>query len=211
MAYIYKITNDINQKIYIGKTEQSIQLRFKEHLRDYKKERCEKRPLYAAMNKYGPEHFHIELIEETDNPEERERYWIQYYNSYHNGYNATLGGDGKKYIDYDLVVETYQNLHNCVKVADTLNICVDSVYDILELRGIPRIKDGSLQKEVLSKKVVAYKNNLPVKTFSSMSDAARYLIEEGITSSKLNGITSHISATCKGKRKTAYGYEWRYV
>lgn len=51
------------------------------------------------MNKYGPEHFHIELIEETDNPEERERYWIQYYGSYHNGYNATLGGDGKSWLE----------------------------------------------------------------------------------------------------------------
>lgn len=51
------------------------------------------------MNKYGSEHFHIKLIEETNNPEERERYWIQYYDSYHNGYNATLGGDGKCWLE----------------------------------------------------------------------------------------------------------------
>ena len=52
------------------------------------------------MNKYGIEHFHIELIEETDNPEEREIYWIEKLGSFKNGYNATLGGDGKKYLDY---------------------------------------------------------------------------------------------------------------
>ena len=65
MAYIYKIINDMNQKIYVGKTEFSIEKRFKEHCADVFKERNEKRPLYSAMRKYGIEHFHIELIEET--------------------------------------------------------------------------------------------------------------------------------------------------
>ena len=69
MAYIYQITNDVNQKIYIGKTENSIEKRFKEHCWDASRERNEKRPLYNAMRKYGVEHFHIELIEETNNPE----------------------------------------------------------------------------------------------------------------------------------------------
>ena len=59
------------------------------------------------MRKYGIEHFHIELIEETDNPEEREIYWIEKKQSFKNGYNATIGGDGRKYIDYDLVIATY--------------------------------------------------------------------------------------------------------
>jgi hypothetical protein len=34
------------------------------------------------MRKYGIDHFHIELIEETNNPEERERYWIEQYRSF---------------------------------------------------------------------------------------------------------------------------------
>lgn len=79
MAYIYKIENDINGKLYIGKTEFSIEKRFKQHCSDAFKDRCEKRPLYAAMRKYGVEHFHISLIEETDKPEERERYWIEFF------------------------------------------------------------------------------------------------------------------------------------
>lgn len=74
MAYIYQIENDINGKIYIGKTEFSIEKRFKEHCADAFKEKSEKRPLYAAMRKYGIEHFHISLIEETDNSSEREIY-----------------------------------------------------------------------------------------------------------------------------------------
>lgn len=51
MAFIYKITNDINQKVYIGKTEREVEERFKEHCRAYRQERYEKRPLYAAMKK----------------------------------------------------------------------------------------------------------------------------------------------------------------
>ena len=52
------------------------------------------------MRKYGVEHFHIELIEEADNPEEREIYWIENKRSFKNGYNATMGGDGKQLYDH---------------------------------------------------------------------------------------------------------------
>ena len=51
MAYIYKITNDVNEKIYIGKTYNSIEKRFKEHCRERLRDRSERRPLYSAMNK----------------------------------------------------------------------------------------------------------------------------------------------------------------
>lgn len=60
------------------------------------------------MRKYGIEHFRISLIEETYQPEERERYWIEYFGSFKNGYNATQGGDGKSYLDYNLIIATYQ-------------------------------------------------------------------------------------------------------
>lgn len=110
MAYIYQITNEINGKIYVGKTNFSIEKRFKEHCRDAFKERNEKRPLYAAIQKYGIENFSVKLLEETDNPEERERFWIEKLGSFKYGYNATLGGDGKRYLDYDLIVATYQEI-----------------------------------------------------------------------------------------------------
>ena len=97
MAYIYQITNDINNNVYIGKTEQTIEKRWKEHCMDYNRERNEQRPLYAAMKKYGIEHFHIQCLEETENPNEREIYWIEQKQSFKYGYNATLGGDGRRY------------------------------------------------------------------------------------------------------------------
>ena len=138
MAYIYMITNDINGKIYIGKTEFSIEKRFKEHCADALRERNEKRPLYSAMRKYGIEHFHIELIEETDNPEEREVYWIEQKRSFKNGYNATLGGDGKRYCDYDLIYSLYKEGLNIKEVAKILNYSMDTCSRVLNQYGISK-------------------------------------------------------------------------
>ena len=89
------------------------------------------------MRKYGVEHFHIELIEETDNPEEREVYWIEYYSSFKNGYNATKGGDGKRYLDYDLIISTYKEVGIINKVASILDISPDSVSKVLHQNNIP--------------------------------------------------------------------------
>ena len=83
MAYIYKITNDVNEKVYIGKTNLNIKKRFAQHCADAFKTTNEKRPLYMAMRKYGVEHFNISLIEETNCPEEREIYWIEKTQSFY--------------------------------------------------------------------------------------------------------------------------------
>ena len=131
MAYIYQITNDINGKIYIGKTEFSIEKRWKEHCEDAYRREKEKRPLYAAMRKYGINHFHIDLIEETDSPEEREIYWIEQKQSFKNGYNATMGGDGRKFLDYDLIISTYRQLENIAMTAKALGIDKGSVHKVL--------------------------------------------------------------------------------
>lgn len=77
----YCITNLINGKQYVGKTTSTIEERFREHCRDSRKERCNKRPLYDAMNKYGIENFKIEELEQVDDStllSDREKYWIKY-------------------------------------------------------------------------------------------------------------------------------------
>ena len=96
--YIYKITNKINNKIYIGQVyNKTIQDRFKRHIN----EASEKSKSYIgrAIYKYGKENFICELIDTASSLKElneKEKYWISYYNSTnHNiGYNLTPGGDG---------------------------------------------------------------------------------------------------------------------
>ena len=96
MGYIYKITNNINNKIYIGQTIRSLEKRWKEHIFKSKSGDHMNLPLARAIRKYGAENFTISLIEEVADEElnDREKYYINYYDSYHTGYNATLGGDG---------------------------------------------------------------------------------------------------------------------
>ena len=97
MGFIYKITNDINDKVYIGKTIRTLPIRWREHLSDYKEiQETDNRPLYSSMLKYGVNHFTIYEVEECPDEllNEREKFWIAFYDSYENGYNATKGGDG---------------------------------------------------------------------------------------------------------------------
>ena len=96
MGYIYKITNKINGKVYIGQTKKTIEERFQEHLKKAKIHT--NRYLYDAMNKYGYENFIISQIEKCpdNNLDEREIFWIAFYQSNNKlyGYNMTAGGGG---------------------------------------------------------------------------------------------------------------------
>lgn len=76
MIGIYKITNKINNKIYIGQSVH-IHRRFLEHCRN------NKTAIDAAIAEYGKENFLFEIIEECSKEElnQKEQYWIQYYNS----------------------------------------------------------------------------------------------------------------------------------
>ena len=94
MGYIYCITNLINEKKYVGKTTYSITKRFQEHCKDSKKERCERRPLYSALNKYGIENFVVEELIECPNDEldSYEKMYIEKLQTYgHNGHNGHNG------------------------------------------------------------------------------------------------------------------------
>lgn len=198
MPYIYKIVNDINQHIYIGKTYRTIEERWKEHCKDYYRPEFRERPLYRAMNKYGISNFHIELIEEVlNNAEDREIYWISYYDSYRNGYNATPGGDGRPYLDHQLIIKTYNEVGSVRKTAQILGIDKDWAYKILHSYNV----DTSVCKN--NWKAVAQIDPITgeiLRVYPSIREAERD-----------NGNTRHIAEVCKGKRKTCKGYKWKYI
>ena len=91
---IYIIKNDINKKVYIGQAVNT-QNRWWYHLSDARKSK-KYSIIDKAINKYGKEHFHYEIIEsQIENYNEREQYWIKQYNSrVPNGYNIAIGGKG---------------------------------------------------------------------------------------------------------------------
>lgn len=212
MSYVYKITNDVNGKMYIGQTSRTLLERFEEHCRESMLKRFPDRPLYSAMIKYGIEHFSIELIEETDNPKEREIYWIEYYGTFKNGYNATFGGDGKWYIDYDVVVETYKQTGSMIETATLLGICPDSVDNILKIKDEQKRSSTDIIIEKYAKQLnMLDLNGSYLRTFASAYEAARYLIQNGLTNCKLTTIKTHIVEVCKGKRKSAASFKWSYV
>lgn len=205
MAYIYKITNTINGKLYIGKTEFSVEKRFKEHLRDSDKRLLEKRPLYSAIRKYGKKAFVVETIEETDFPEEREIYWIEYYQSFKYGYNATLGGDGRHYLDYELIMEVFKNTGSAVKTASLVRCDVHSVLKVVKKYNLGEYYHWNHGNKPVNQYSL---NGEYIMTYGSTFEAAKGI---GKITSTSNGATSHISDVCKGKRKTAYGYIWRFA
>lgn len=95
LGKIYKIVNDLNDKVYVGQTIQSLTARFQKHC-SLSDDLGRTMAIKKAILKYGREHFRIELIEECDVSElnEREQYWIEFYNAYTEGYNCTKGGQG---------------------------------------------------------------------------------------------------------------------
>ena len=205
MAYIYLIKNKINGKGYVGKTQLTISERWRQHCSDAFKPRCEKRPLYAAIRKYGIENFEVSKLEQTDKPNEREIYWIEKLGTFHDGYNATHGGDGKSYLDHQLIIDTYQKVQSCTDVAKILGCNEDSVSNVLKNANIEVLSSHEVAKRKFSKAVNQYTIDTHefLTTYNSLTDAEKAL-------NKPKGHT-HIADCCYGRRKSAYGYYWQFV
>ena len=210
MGYIYKIVNNINNKVYIGLTKyKNPKLRFYKHLADYNMPSASrtKRPLYDAMHKYGPKNFSFYVIEEVPNEllGEREQYWIKYYNSYigaanSNGYNATLGGDGGHATlsdtDIKLVISEYLAGKSITSISKQLHHTGKTILQCL--------KDNNIViRHKRNRKVIQLDKDLTiVHIFNNMSEANSYFGKDK-HHSKINEV-------CNGNRKTAYGYYWKY-
>lgn len=205
MGNIYKISNDINDNLYIGQTVYSLQRRFNGHIyasiTPYHQD-CND-PIHRAIRKYGAEHFKIELIEECPNSKlnEREQYWIAQYDSYYHGYNADLGGMGHLKYDYDNIVEYYLTHGN--SIIDTCNyfgIYDQVVYTALQSNNIDykNLKNTNPKKKHLKPILLVEKNIV----FKKITDIDKYL------NKRAHG---NIRRCLDGMTEKAYGYHWKEI
>ena len=213
MGYIYCITNLINEKKYVGKTTYSVTKRFQEHCRDFKKERCERRPLYDAMNKYGIENFVVEELIECPNDEldSYEKMYIEKLQTYgHNGYNATKGGDGSILFDYDKIIETYALGGTMTECAAKIHCSVDTVKKVLTINNIP-IRHNRRGCCSDPKKVEQYSlEGVFIKEWESITLAAHWLVDNGYAKTYNSGVKQKIRLCMRGKNKTAYKFIWKF-
>ena len=93
---IYKVTNQANNKVYIGQTIQTLNERITKHYYKAKQENEYDTHFINALRKYPKENFIWKIIDEAETQEElntKEKYWIKFYNSIEEGYNTKDGGE----------------------------------------------------------------------------------------------------------------------
>ena len=141
-GFIYKITNKVNGKSYIGQTIQSVKERFYQHCATKCSQAVLNMVIHKAITKYGKSNFTIEVIEEVEsaNLNDRERYWIRYYDSYNNGYNSTEGGqDGIKLfknLDTESIVREYKSGKSLREIGRLFNVDKQTIKDLLVRNNI---------------------------------------------------------------------------
>lgn len=209
MGYIYKITNTLNNKIYIGQTIKTVQKRFTQHKNNSNKEYFSQIVLYKAFNKYGIENFVCEEIEEVTNDklDERERYWINYYDSYFNGYNSTLGGRATQLYNWDVddIIEKYLSLKSARAVAKVIRCDHSTIDRILNENNVKRFTAS----QQLSKPLYFKKNN-ELYYFETTREAAMWLINNKITKmTNQNLVRQEITSRIR-KNKKYFGFEIYY-
>jgi group I intron endonuclease len=231
-GYIYKIFNDVNDKVYIGQTIRTIEIRWKEHcnnseLFDY----C----LYKSIRKHGINKFHVVCVEKIEiknktdlitKLDEREIYWIKYYDSFKNGYNETIGGKDnapnkfpeRPVLEYDLngkLLYRYSSItdagySNNFSRSDIVSCCsrkkVNRVHNkIFRYEDDPLTEQEVEEYKLLYPKIYQYNfDGKLINIFEFIQDAVDYLCNIGISV-----IHGNICACCNGKILSASGFVWR--
>ena len=232
-GYIYLITNVINGKQYIGQTMRTIQDRWKEHKRDCVY--CDY-ALYNAMCAYGVDNFIVKEIdmvytktkkEISDILDDREIYWVAFYDTYKNGYNETPGGQynapnkfpERSVVEYSIqgaYINTYPSL---TAAADATGLSHSDISSCCSRKKIYRVQNKVFRYEdspLTDDEIIWYRNKYPkisqynldgdlINEFEFVIDAVKYLNSIGI-----NADNTNICCCCNGIHHSAYGYVWRY-
>ena len=233
---IYYIKNMINDKYYVGQSINVEERWRQERMRLSSKKTAWNVHLQNAWRLYGENNFEFVVIEEClpNELDERETYWIQFYNSFYSGYNKTPGGavgvrgiplteEHRKKISesikQSLTEEDRQRLRNLA--IERWNIPENHIkcsQKSLEWWSDPQNKE---KMTGVNNKNYGKKRDDWAEKYSginSFNHKACVQIETGkfyctmTEASRETGIQRpHICSVCRGNRKTAGGYHWRYA
>lgn len=188
---IYKFQNLITQEVYIG---QSINLeeRYNKHSRNWLNGTTD---FYKAIQDYGWNNFSYEILEicSQEQLNEKEQFWISYYDSYNNGYNMTKGGSNKNSINQEIVIEKWNSNLSPKEISKELKIGLSTVYQIL---------NGYDEFQPQSKNKIVFQYDLAGNFIQSWNSYK----EAGIS---LNISPESIGKVVSGKRLSAGGFQWK--
>ena len=218
---IYKITNLINNKIYIGQSIHITQ-RWKEHIQGKGN-----KELYLDIQKYSVNSFTFEIIElcPKEQLNEKESYWIKYYDSVNQGYNLTDGGSNiiatlstqKTIFCYDLNGNFLQKYNSLADAERATGIDNSNISRAAKTHGRTKNFQWSY---IFYPQLKAYKRYVGNVGKNSIKAVIQYDLDMNIINiyhsiteaSKITGINaSSISNVCHHRRKTAGNYIWRLV
>ena len=186
-GFIYKITNKVNGKSYIGQTRYTIEFRWKQH--QHKKDNTY---FHNAIRKYGADNFIVEKLEECniEDLNEREIYYIAKYNTFKDGYNLTIGGDGNRTLlldnKYEEISALYLSGFSSNKIATLYKVDKASIVKILKQLGI-KIRNNSLNinRQELEELIQDYQSGYSLRELAKRYDCSapglkEFLIKKGV-------------------------------
>ncbi len=205
---IYKITNILNNKCYIGQTVKTGEERWKEHKAHAfgSHPNDQNKTLYKAIRKYGIENFTFEVIQDNietfQQLDKAEIYWIDYYNSFIKGYNETFGGQQHhKILPNKEIIDDYYKTKSARKTALNFGIDHSTVDNILNQNNIPRFSF----RQAAGQKISIQKETF-YKEFDSVKDCAEWFVKNKICkTSKVESARTGLK-NARAKNKLYYGY-----
>lgn len=163
-----------------------------------------------AIEELGKENFFIETIEECDEDvlDEREQYWINYYDSFNSGYNNTLGGRDNNQImtnKVNLVLSLWDEGLTINRIVERTKLNVETVRSYLNKNGI----DHDMIKK-RANRFIGLSKSIPIIQLDKQGVIIQEWESARAAGVALNINERNIRSVCAGKRHTCGGYIWKY-
>lgn len=210
MIGIYRFKNKITGQVYIGQSVQ-LEARYLEHKRDSQKS-SKPTKFYKAIQEYGWDNFEYSIIEECSAEElnDREIYWVSYYDSYHNGYNSTPGGQAPL-VDRQLIYEAWDEGLSIKEISEKLKIGHTTIQNTLQGYNTYSVSESKRRGGKLAYKTTVRNSEEPKIHRYSLN--GEYLDSWESTKQiqrELKIDSSSVGKVLNGKRNSAGGFLWSY-